>query len=69
MVFLKFLSEGNGELSSVRLFSFVTIVCMAVDWLHAVFTVGKWSPDIALIGLVLGTITAKVVQKPFEQKV
>ena len=52
----------------MRLFSCVTIICMAVDWMHAVFTVGKWEPDIALIGLVLGTITAKVAQKPFEQK-
>ncbi|QGH73431.1 MAG: hypothetical protein [Podoviridae sp. cty5g4] len=52
----------------MRLFSFVTITCMAVDWMHAVFTAGRWTPDIALIGLVLGTITAKVAQKPFEQK-
>lgn len=65
---LSFLQENNGGVSSVRVFSFVTIVCMATDWMHAVFTSGKWSPDIALIGLVLGTITAKVVQKPLEQK-
>lgn len=63
-----FMKEGNGELSSVRLYSFVTILCMTTDWMHAIFTVGKWQPDIALIGLVLGTITAKVAQKPFEQK-
>lgn len=63
-----FLQEDNGGISSMRLFSFVTILCMAIDWMHAVFTVGKWSPDIALIGLVLGTITAKVAQKPFESK-
>lgn len=65
---LSFLQEDNGGISSMRVFSFVTIICMATDWMHAVFTSGKWSPDIALIGLVLGTITAKVVQKPFEQK-
>lgn len=63
-----FLQEDNGGISSMRVFSFVTVFCMAIDWMHAVFTVGKWSPDIALIGLVLGTITAKVAQKPFEQK-
>ena len=63
-----FLQEDNGGISSMRLFSFVTILCMATDWMHAVFTIGKWSPDIALIGLVLGTITAKVAQKPFESK-
>ena len=68
MKLLSFLQEDNGGISSMRLFSCVTIICMAVDWMHAVFTVGKWEPDIALIGLVLGTITAKVAQKPFEQK-
>ena len=68
MKFLEFLQEDNGGVSSMRVFSFVTIVCMAIDWMHAIFTVGRWSPDIALIGLVLGTITAKVAQKPFEQK-
>lgn len=63
-----FLQEDNGGISSMRLFSFVTILCMATDWMHAVFTIGKWNPDIALISLVLGTITAKVAQKPFESK-
>lgn len=65
---LHFLQEDNGGLSSMRLFAFVTIACMATDWLHAVFTVGRWTPDVALIGLVLGTMTAKVAQKPFESK-
>lgn len=68
MGILNFLQEDNGGVSSMRVFSFVVIMCMAADWMHAVFTVGRWSPDIALIGLVLGTITVKVAQKPFEQK-
>ena len=66
--FYKFLQEDNGNLSSIRLYSLVVVGCMAIDWLHAVFAVGRWSPDVATIGLVLGTITAKVAQKPFEQK-
>lgn len=65
---LTFVKENNGQLSSIRLFSVVSVFCMATDWMHAVFTVGKWSPDVELIALVLGTITAKVVQKPFEEK-
>lgn len=65
---LTFIKENSGQLSSIRLFSMVSVFCMATDWMHAVFTVGKWSPDIELIALVLGTITAKVVQKPFEGK-
>lgn len=65
---LGYLQEANGQLSSIRLFSIVSIACMATDWMHAVFTTGKWSPDIELIGLVLGVIGAKVAQKPFENK-
>src|SRR5574343_280639 len=64
----EFLQEDNGGPSAIRLFSFVSVVCMAVDWMHAVFTVGKWSPDPSLIALVLGPITAKVVQKRLEEK-
>lgn len=63
----EFLQEGNGDYSSIRVFSFVSIICMAIDWMHAVFTVGVWKPDIALITMVLGPITAKVMQKKFEQ--
>lgn len=65
---LSFIKEDKGHLSSIRLFSVVSVLCMGVDWMHAVFTVGSWHPDIELIALVLGTITAKVVQKPFEEK-
>lgn len=65
----EFLQEDNGGLSAIRLFSFVSIACMAIDWMHAVFTVGRWSPDMNLIALVMGPITAKVVQKRFEEKV
>lgn len=64
----EFMQEDNGGPSAVRLYSFVSIVCMAVDWMHAVFTVGAWRPDPALIALVLGPITAKVVQKRYEEK-
>ncbi len=64
----EFLQEDNGGFSSMRVFSAVSILCMAVDWMHAVFTVGVWKPDPSLLALVLGPITAKVVQKRFEEK-
>lgn len=67
MKIFSFLQEDNGGLSSMRLFSFITITCMGIDWIHAIFTVGKYSPDIALISLVLGVVGAKVIQKPFEK--
>ena len=65
---LEFLQEGNGSYSSMRLFSFVSIICMAVDWMHTIFTGGRYIPDPSLIALVLGPIAAKVVQKNFEEK-
>ena len=62
----EFLQEGNGGYSSIRIFSFVSILCMAVDWMHTTFTGGHYSPDPGLVALVLGPLTAKVVQKKFE---
>ena len=67
--FFEFLQEGNGEYSSIRVFSFVSIVCMAVDWMYTTFTGGHYSPDPSLVALVLGPLTAKVVQKKFEEKI
>ena len=65
---LEFLQEDNGGYSSMRLFSFVSIVCMAVDWMYTIFHGGHYSPDPSLVALVLGPLTAKVVQKKFEEK-
>lgn len=64
----EFLQEGNGSYSSMRVFSSVSIICMAVDWMHTIFTGGRYIPDPSLIALVLGPIAAKVVQKNFEEK-
>lgn len=63
------MTEDNGNFSSVRLFPTILTICMATDWMHAVFTVGKWSPSLEIIALVLGAITAKVGQKFMEEKV
>ena len=65
---LEFLQEDNGGYSSMRLFSLVSIGCMAVDWMWTIFHGGHYSPDPSLVALVLGPITAKVVQKKFEEK-
>lgn len=62
------MQENNGQLSSTRLFPMIITLCMAVDWMHAIFTVGLWHPDIEVIALFLGAIGAKIAQKPFEEK-
>ena len=64
----EFLQEANGDYSSMRVFTFVSIACMAVDWMYATFHGGRYSPDPSLVALILGPITAKVVQKKFEEK-
>jgi len=44
--------------------TFATII----DWMHAVFTIGKWDPEWTTIGMVLGVLGFKIAQKPFEEK-
>ena len=64
----EFFQEDNGGYSAMRLFSLVSILCMATDWMYTIFHGGHYSPDPSLVALVLGPITAKVVQKKFEEK-
>ncbi len=63
---LEFLSESNGSLSSTRLFMFLIVVSIIVDYQHAIWTVGIWHPDWQTIGLALGTLGFKVWQKGSE---
>mgnify|MGYP003393525408 CR=1 FL=1 len=68
MKLLEFFQEDNGGLSYTRLSSFIILCCLVTDWMHAVFTTGRFSPDMALVSLVITSYTAKVVQKFAEQK-
>lgn len=68
MKLLEFFQEANGALSSVRLFNFAIIASAIVDWQRAVWTVGKWSPDYQVVGLVFGVLGLKVWQKFGEIK-
>lgn len=64
----EFLQEANGDISSTRIFTFIIVCCTMTDYMHAIFTVGSWHPDVQTVGLLLGAIGAKVVQKFGEQK-
>jgi len=66
--FLQFLQEDNGRFSSSRLFSLVVVFGTMIDWMHAVFTVGIWTPQWQTISMVLGVLGFKVVQKFAEKK-
>ncbi|GEM_PF-2645658 len=63
---LEFLSENNGNLSSTRLFMFLIVLSIIIDYQHAIWTVGTWHPDWQTIGLALGALGFKVWQKGNE---
>lgn len=65
---LEIFQENSGDYSSTRVMTFLIVVSMIIDWQYAVWTVGAWHPDWAIIGLVAGVLGAKVAQKPFENK-
>ncbi len=60
---LEFFQESNGVFSSARLLSFLITIAIVVDWMHAVFTVGAWHPDLNLILILLVVVTGKTIQK------
>jgi hypothetical protein len=70
MKILEFLQENNGRFSSARLFAFLVTITTIIDWLHAIFCTedGVWRPEWSTIGMVLGVLGFKVVQKFAENK-
>jgi hypothetical protein len=64
----QFLKEDNGNLSSSRLFAFLVSISAIIDWQHAVWTVGRWTPDWQTVGVILGVVGVKTVQKFAEAK-
>lgn len=63
---LQFLKDGAGYYSSTRLFMLLVCIASIVDWMHAVFTVGIWSPEYQTIALIVGTLGLKVAQSKVE---
>ena len=68
MKLLEFFQEANGGLSSVRLFGFLIVICTVIDWQHAIWTIGRWSPDWQVLTFVAGVLGIKVWQRGAEQK-
>jgi hypothetical protein len=65
---LEFLQEQNGQFSSARLLAFLITISIVVDYMHAVFTIGGWHPDLNLILILLVVVTGKTIQKFGEVK-
>ena len=67
MKILEFLKDKSGQFSSARLFMLLVSISTIIDWQHAVWTVGKWSPEWQTIGMVLGVLGFKIAQKVQEK--
>ena len=66
--FLEFFSGANGQLSSVRAQTWLVILCFCTDWLMHIIRGQEFNPNINVVGLVLGVLKLKVVQKFGEEK-
>lgn len=66
--FKEFFQDEKGRYSSARLFTFLIVIAVIVDWMHSVFTTGIWKPEYQTIGLVLGSLGFKVLQKKEEKR-
>ncbi len=68
MKILEFLQDNDGRFSSTRLFMLLVALGGMVDWMNAVFTTsdGIWQPEYQTIGLILGVLGFKIVQKRNE---
>ena len=60
--------EDNGGVSNTRVITFLFATCMAMEWIHSIWTTGIFTPNVTSISLVVASMGMKVAQKPFEQK-
>ena len=67
MKILEFLQEKNGKFSSSRLFMLLVCISSIMDWQHAIWTVGIWTPEYQTVGLILGILGFKFIHKTKEQ--
>ncbi len=68
MKILEFLKDKEGQFSSARLFALMVAFSAIIDWQHAVWTGGIWTPTWQTVGLIAGVLGFKVLQKGSENK-
>ena len=60
----EFLEDASGKLSSARLFMLLVAISAIIDWQHAIWVDdGIWKPMWQTVGLILGVLGFKFVQK------
>ncbi len=63
---LQIIQDDKGHLSSVRIIMFLMGISGVVDWQHAVWTSGVWTPTTTTVTIILGSIGFKTLSKKFE---
>jgi hypothetical protein len=61
--------ESNGQYSSVRVQAWIVILCFCVDWIGHIIRNESFTPDLSIVGIVLGVLGLKVTQKFAEEKI
>ena len=64
----KLFEETNGEPSSVRVMSFAVIITFLFDWIHTILAGKQFTPDWSIVGIVVGVLGVKSIQKFAEIK-
>lgn len=63
MKILQFFKEDNGNFSNARLLAFCSVASFIIDWQKHIWGGIDFNPSWTVIGLVLGVVGVKVVQK------
>lgn len=62
----QFLTGRDGEFSSIRAQTWLVILCFCGDWISHIIRNQPFTPDISVVGIILGILSAKVTQKYVE---
>ena len=66
---LELIQEDNGNLSSTRAQAWLAIICFCGDYIAHIYRGVQFSPEWTIVGIVLGILGLKIIQKPMEEKV
>ena len=69
MKVFEFLQDDVGNFSSKRLFAFLIIISVIMDYQHAIWTGVIWTPTYETIGLALGVVGFVAFGKKYEENV
>ena len=68
MKILDFLQDNTGHFSSTRLFKLLVAFSAIIDWQHAIWTVGIWTPKIEVLTFTAAVLGISIWQKNIESK-